>query len=33
MRGALREYDAIGRFGDEEFLLVLPDCSIEAGMG
>ncbi len=32
LRAALRPYDAIGRFGGEEFLLVLPDCSRPAAL-
>jgi diguanylate cyclase (GGDEF)-like protein len=32
MQNSLRGYDAIGRFGGEEFLLVLPGCSIEEGV-
>jgi diguanylate cyclase (GGDEF)-like protein len=32
MQDSLRRYDAIGRFGGEEFLLVLPGCSIEEGV-
>ena len=29
MSGAVRRYDHIGRFGGEEFLAVLPDCTAE----
>jgi len=27
--GAVREYEHVGRFGGEEFLVVLPDCNVE----
>ena len=32
MQRSLRRYDTIGRFGGEEFLLVLPECSLEEGL-
>jgi diguanylate cyclase (GGDEF)-like protein len=32
MQNSLRPYDAIGRYGGEEFLLVLPGCSLEEGV-
>lgn len=32
LRSALRDYDAIGRFGGEEFVAVLPGCGEEAGV-
>jgi diguanylate cyclase (GGDEF)-like protein len=31
MQRSLRGYDIAGRFGGEEFLLVLPGCSLEEG--
>jgi len=30
MSRAVREYDHVGRFGGEEFLVVLPNCTVEA---
>ena len=32
IRSALRAYDAIGRYGGEEFLIVLPDTSTDAAL-
>jgi diguanylate cyclase (GGDEF)-like protein len=32
LRATLRQYDAVGRFGGEEFLLLLPDTSLEGAM-
>jgi diguanylate cyclase (GGDEF)-like protein len=32
MQSSLRRYDTIGRFGGEEFLLVLPECGLEEGV-
>jgi diguanylate cyclase (GGDEF)-like protein len=29
MSSAVREYDHVGRYGGEEFLVVLPDCTVE----
>lgn len=32
MHGSLRRYDTAGRFGGEEFLLILPECSLAEGV-
>jgi diguanylate cyclase (GGDEF)-like protein len=32
MQRSLRRYDTAGRFGGEEFLLVLPECRLEEGV-
>ncbi|MGO8815738.1 MAG: diguanylate cyclase [Terriglobia bacterium] len=31
MQGSLRRYDTAGRFGGEEFLLILPECTLAEG--
>lgn len=32
MRAAVRRYDAVGRYGGEEFLIVLPNCEFPGGL-
>jgi diguanylate cyclase (GGDEF)-like protein len=32
MMGLTRAYDFVGRYGGEEFVIVLPGCSLEDGM-
>lgn len=32
MRNGLRRYEAIGKYGGEEFLILLPGCTIEIGL-
>jgi diguanylate cyclase (GGDEF)-like protein len=32
MRASVRRYDAVGRYGGEEFLMVLPGCDLAGGV-
>lgn len=32
MRSQVRQYDAVGRYGGEEFLVVLPGCDLQGGV-
>ncbi|MGA3042013.1 MAG: diguanylate cyclase [Bryobacteraceae bacterium] len=32
MRASVRRYDAVGRYGGEEFLMVLPGCELQGGI-
>jgi len=32
MRAAVRRYDSVGRYGGEEFLIVLPSCELVGGL-